>query len=87
MENLNNTEVQSQTAFAILQALEENNTEVVIKVLKNYLKTKNKEKLVKRNSIVRSTLYLNLSKKANPTLKTLAKLVHACTTEHRRESL
>ncbi len=48
----------------------------MIEVITIYLEAVNKTQIAKQNSMARSTLYHTLKNK-NPTLRTLAKLVHA----------
>ncbi len=74
-------EIKSATGLAILEGLEKNNPAAVITAITNYLKNKNKSKTAKRGNLARSTLYLTMVSGANPTLKTLAKVVYACTHE------
>jgi DNA-binding phage protein len=87
-KNMNKTKRPSEvletkflTGLAILEGLENNNPDAVIVAIANYLKTRNKTKTAKKGNIARSTLYLNMSQGANPTLKTLAKVVYACAHE------
>lgn len=61
---------------AILECLKNNDSEGVIEVISIYLNTLNKTST--RDLIPRSTLYHALKHK-NPTIKTLAKLVHSST--------
>ena len=49
----------------------------VIEVIQIYLKALNKTQIAKESDMARSTMYHTLKSK-NPTVKTLAKLVHAC---------
>ena len=61
---------------AIWECLKEGDSEGVIEVLEIYLYAVNKTRIAKEASVARSTIYS--LKGGNPTVKTLAKLVHAC---------
>lgn len=63
-------------AKAIWECLKENDPEGVIEILEAHMRAKNKSKLARENNIARTTLYHAFRSK-NPTLHTLAKLVHA----------
>lgn len=65
-------------AQAIWECLKENDPDGVIEVLEAHLSAKNKSQLAKECSLPRTTLY-HAFKSKNPTLHTLAKLVHATT--------
>ena len=60
----------------IWDCLEKNDPEGVMEALEAHSETLNKVKLAQETDISRSTLYNNLHAK-NPTIKTLAKLIHA----------
>lgn len=60
---------------ALLESLIENDTGAFIEVLNAYLKI-NRTQVAKKAKISRSTVQYALSKKGNPTLKTIAKIVH-----------
>ncbi|HLB52822.1 MAG TPA: hypothetical protein VJK48_03855 [Chlamydiales bacterium] len=62
---------------AIWECLKKGDSEGVIEVIKIYLEAVNKTQMAKETSMARSTVYHTLKSK-NPTVKTLAKLVHAC---------
>jgi DNA-binding phage protein len=62
---------------AIWECLKEGDSEGMIEVIRIYLEAINKTQLAKEHDMARSTLYHALKSK-NPTVKTLAKLVHAC---------
>ena len=62
---------------AIWECLKEGDSEGVIEVIRIYLDAVNKTEIARESSMARSTLYHALKSK-NPTIKTLAKLVHAC---------
>jgi DNA-binding phage protein len=60
---------------ALLQCLIDNDTETYIEILESYLRM-NKLQVAKKAKMPRSTIQLAFSKSGNPTLKTLAKIVH-----------
>lgn len=60
---------------AIMHCLIENDTEGALDILENYLYAINKTQFLKEANIPRSTLY-NFFKRRNPTIKTLAKILH-----------
>lgn len=60
---------------ALLQCLVENDPETFIEIIDSYLRI-NRLHVAKNAKISRSTVQQALSKKGNPTLKTLAKIVH-----------
>jgi probable addiction module antidote protein len=60
---------------SLLQALEDNEPEVFIEILDAYLKV-NRTQIAKKAKLTRATVQGALSKKGNPTIKTLAKIVH-----------
>ena len=62
---------------AIWECLKEGDSEGVIEVIRIYLEAVNKTQIAKENDMARSTMYHTLKSK-NPTVRTLAKLVHAC---------
>lgn len=62
---------------AIWECLKEGDSEGVIEVIRIYLDAVNKTELAKQSSLARSTMYHSLKSK-NPTIKTLAKLIHGC---------
>ena len=61
---------------AIMQCFIENDTEGVLEIIENYLYAINKTQFLKEANIPRSTVY-NFFKRRNPTIKTLAKIIHA----------
>jgi len=61
---------------AIVECLENNDPEGVMEVIATYLEAVNKTKLSKDHALHRQTLYSVLRHK-NPTIKTLAKLMHS----------
>ncbi len=60
---------------ALLESLIENDTEAFIEILDGYLQV-NRSRVAKKANIARSTIQQALSPKGNPTLKTLAKIIH-----------
>ncbi|HKY99834.1 MAG TPA: hypothetical protein VJ112_01580 [Rhabdochlamydiaceae bacterium] len=62
---------------AVWECLKEGDSEGVIEVIRTYLEAVNKTEIARESSMARSTMYHTLKSK-NPTIKTLAKLVHAC---------
>ena len=60
---------------ALLESLMENDTEAFIEILDSYLQI-NRSRVAKKANIARSTVQQALSKNGNPTLKTIAKIVH-----------
>ena len=61
---------------AVWECLKEGDSEGVIEVIGAYLEAVNKTEIARESAMARSTIYTTKSK--NPTIKTLAKLVHAC---------
>lgn len=62
---------------AIWECLKDGDSEGVIEVIQIHLKACNKAQLAKEAHLPKTTLYHSLRSK-NPTIRTLAKLVHAC---------
>lgn len=60
---------------ALLECLIDNDTETFIEILESFLRI-NKLQTAKGANLSRSTVQLAFSKSGNPTLKTLAKIVH-----------
>ena len=60
----------------ILECLNNNDPDGVIEIIYMYLHALNKSRFVQQSEVPRSTIYTALKSK-NPTLKTLAKLMHA----------
>lgn len=60
----------------ILECLKENDTEALMEILEGYLSALNRSKFSRESKVPRRTLYHSLRKR-NPTIKTLAKIVHA----------
>lgn len=66
-------------AAAITECLMTNYPNGIVDILEHYLNACNKSALLKKAHLSRSTMY-QLLKKRNPTIRTLAKLIHA--TQH-----
>ena len=64
-------------AKALFEALCEGDEEAFIEIVNAYVEVISKTELVKRTKIPQSTLYHALSPHGNPTLKTIAKVMHA----------
>ncbi|NGX30219.1 MAG: hypothetical protein K940chlam4_01063 [Candidatus Anoxychlamydiales bacterium] len=62
----------------LLKALEDNDPEAFIEILDAYLKV-NRTQVAKKAKLTRSTVQGALSTKTNPTIRTLAKIVHYAT--------
>jgi probable addiction module antidote protein len=62
---------------AIWECLKNGDSEGVMEVIQIHLEAYNKAQLAKEAHLSKTTLYHSLRSK-NPTIKTLAKLVHAC---------
>ncbi|MFA6915367.1 MAG: hypothetical protein WC222_03145 [Parachlamydiales bacterium] len=61
---------------AIMQCFIENDTDGVLEIIESYLYALNKTQFLKEANVPRSTAY-NFFKRRNPTIKTLAKIIHA----------
>ena len=64
-----------QVAKALLQSLEENDADAFLEILDAYLKV-NRTKVARETRLSRTTVQNALSKKGNPTIRTIAKIVH-----------
>ncbi|MBS0621785.1 MAG: hypothetical protein JSR80_02350 [Verrucomicrobia bacterium] len=62
---------------AIWECLKDGDSEGVVEVIQIYLEAVNKTQVAKESEMSRSTMYYTFKSK-NPTIKTLAKLIHAC---------
>jgi len=67
---------------AIMQCFIENDTEGVLEIIENYLYALNKTQFLKEAKVPRSTAY-NFFRRRNPTIKTLAKIIHASAPKRR----
>lgn len=70
---------------AIVECLKNNDPEGVIEIIAIHLEALNKLQSAKQASLPRSTMYHSMRSK-NPTIKTLAKLVHASTLDTRKST-
>ena len=66
----------NQTAMAVFECLLNNDPEGAMEMIEIYLEACNKSKLRKKVNLRKSTMYSAL-KHRNPTIKTLAKIVHS----------
>jgi len=73
-EELLNEELIGQ---AIWECLKDGDSEGVVEVIQIYLEALNKTQIANESKMARSTMYHTFKSK-NPTIKTLAKLIHAC---------
>ncbi len=71
---------ESLIANAIWECLRDNDPKGVIEIIEAHLEAKNKSKLSRDHKIPRTTYYHAIRSK-NPTLSTLAKIIHATTEE------
>lgn len=62
---------------AIWECLKNGDAEGIVEVVRIYISALNKTRLAKKSEMARSTMYHTL-KNRNPTIRTLAKIVHAC---------
>ena len=60
---------------ALLESLTQNDTEAFIEILDAYLQV-NRARVARRAKMSRSTVQQALSRKGNPRLKTIARIVH-----------
>lgn len=65
----------NKVGAALLDCLIQNDTEAFIDILDGYLQV-NRSVVSQKAKMARSTIQQALSRKGNPTLKTLAKIVH-----------
>lgn len=65
----------NKVGAGIMECLLKNDPEGAMEIIKIYLETVNRVQMAKKSHIPRSTLYHSLKNK-NPTIKTLAKIVH-----------
>lgn len=61
---------------AIMECLIDNDPDGIMEVIESHLEALNKSKFLKDAGLPRSTMY-QLFKRKNPTIQTLAKIVHA----------
>ena len=65
---------ESKVAQALLQCLKEGDAEAFMEILDAYLSV-NRKRVSEREELARSTIQQAFSKKGNPTLRTIAKIV------------
>jgi len=68
-------ENENDVAAALLQCLIDNDSESFMEILDSYLRV-NRSKIAQKTKLSRATVSSAFSKKSNPTLKTIAKIVH-----------
>ena len=64
-----------KVAAALLQSLEDNDAGAFLEILDAYLRI-NRTKTARETNLSRTTVQQALSKKGNPTIRTIAKIVH-----------
>lgn len=64
-----------KVANALLQSLEDNDASAFLEILNTYLYI-NRTKVAKDSGLSRTTIQNALSSKSNPTIRTIAKIVH-----------
>lgn len=74
LETLTNEKLVAQ---AFWECLRDNDPEGAAEIIAMHINALNKSRLAKEEEIPRSTIYHSLRNK-NPTLKTVAKLIHCC---------
>ncbi|MDX8431444.1 MAG: helix-turn-helix domain-containing protein [Candidatus Algichlamydia australiensis] len=62
-------------ALALFQCLEDNDPESFVEILETYLEV-NKTEIAKKANLSRSTVQNAFSNKGNPTIRTIAQIVH-----------
>ncbi len=73
---LDNVLDENKVARAVFECLRDNDPDGLVEIIQIYLDALNKSRFLKKAQVPRSTMY-NLLKTRNPTIKTLAKIVHA----------
>ncbi len=66
-------------ADALMESLKDGDTEAFKEILGAHLEAVNKAEFAERTQIPKRTLYRMVSKRGNPTLDNIAKVVHALT--------
>ncbi len=66
----------NKMGVAIMQCFIENDPDGVLEIIEGYLYALNKTQFLKEAKVPRSTAY-NFFRRRNPTIKTLAKIIHA----------
>lgn len=69
----------------IMECFLNNDPEGVMEIIAIYLESANRAQIAKKSRLARSTLYHSLKNK-NPTIKTLAKLIHASKSKFKKAS-
>ena len=64
-----------EVAIALLQCLEDNDPESFVEILDAYLEV-NRSEIARKTNLSRQTVKNTLSGRGNPTLRTLAQIVH-----------
>lgn len=64
-----------KVAQALLQSLEDNDAGAFLEILDAYLKV-NRTKIARETNLSRTTVQQAFSSKGNPTIRTIAKIVH-----------
>jgi probable addiction module antidote protein len=64
-----------KVAEALLQSLEDNDAGAFLEILDAYLRV-NRTKVARATKLSRTTIQQALSKKGNPTIRTIARIVH-----------
>jgi probable addiction module antidote protein len=64
-------------AQALFEALSEGDEEAALEIIIAYVHAMKKSEIAKQEQMATSTVYQALSPKANPTLRTVARLLHA----------
>lgn len=72
----------NEVAQAIFQCLIDNDTQTFMEILDAYLSV-NRTQIAQRTQLTRATITQAFSKTGNPTLKTIAKIVHEAMTSKR----
>lgn len=62
-------------ALALFQCLEDNDPESFVEILETYLEV-NKAEIAKKTNLSRSTVQNAFSNRGNPTIRTIAQIVH-----------
>ena len=72
----------NEVAQALLECLIDNDTETFMEILDAYLCV-NRTHIASKTNLTRATVTQAFSKKGNPTLKTIAKIVHEAVALHK----
>lgn len=68
---------EKNVSLAVMECLQNNDPEGVMEVIGTYIEALNKSELRKKSHLSKSTMY-NFLRHKNPTVKTLAKIMHSC---------